>query len=138
MVSTNLSATAGSGDWPLNGMLKNLMPAVFAADASPSTSAPFSVGWRRLMIELNPSFLISGTASGLVAPPHATVVSSWTTLIAPGTVGLVYCWAAAAREPRNAMAQTMSERRRTIEESSQPTSYIRGLRPRIYKARLGP
>ena len=94
------------------------MPVAFAAAASPSTSAPFSVGWRRLMIELNPSFLISGTASGFVAPPQATVVSSWTTLIAPGTVGLLYCWAPAAREPRNAMAQTISERRRIIGESS--------------------
>src|SRR6266568_6317851 len=91
IVSMNLSATAGSGDWPLNGILKNLIPVDFAAAASPSMSAPFSVGWRRLMIDANPSFLISGTASGFVAPPQATVVSSWATLIAPGMVGLVIC-----------------------------------------------
>src|SRR6266699_5414436 len=114
MVAMNLSATAGSGDCPLNGMLKNLMSAALAAAASPSMSAPFSVGWRRLMIDANPSFLISGTASGFVAPPQATVVSSWTTLMAPGTVGLVICCAPAAREPRNAMATAMSERRRII------------------------
>src|SRR5438093_540263 len=91
IVSRNLSATAGSGDWPLNGMLKNRISAVFAAAASASMSAPGSAGWRRLMIDANPSFLISGTASGLVAPPQATVVSSWATLIAPGMVGLVIC-----------------------------------------------
>src|SRR3954470_9939585 len=99
MVARNLSATAGSGDWPLNGMLKKLMPAVFAAAASPSTFAPGSLGRRRLMIDAYPIFLSSGTASGVVAPPHATVVSSFAKLLAPGTVGLVTCWAAAGRLP---------------------------------------
>src|SRR5262249_26044600 len=87
----NLSATAGSGDWPLNGILKKLMPAAFAAAASASMLAPASVGSRRLMIDANPNFLSSGTASGVVAPPQATVVSSLAKLLAPGTVGRVTC-----------------------------------------------
>src|SRR5947199_352839 len=41
------------------------MPASFAAAASPSMFAPFSVGCRTLMIDANPIFLISGTAAAL-------------------------------------------------------------------------
>src|SRR6185295_8472650 len=88
------SATFGSGACPLNGMLKKLIPAALDAAASASTFAPASVGSRRLMIDLNPIFFSSGTASGVVAPPQATVVSSWAKLDAPGTVGLVTCCAA--------------------------------------------
>src|SRR3977135_2672849 len=106
MVDRNLSATAGSGDCPLNGMLKKLIPAVFAAAASASTSAPAVVGRRRLMIDLNPIFFSSGTASGVVAPPQATVVSSWAKLDAPGTVGLVTCCAEAGRPNRAATTKT--------------------------------
>jgi hypothetical protein len=36
------------------------------------------------MIDAKPIFLSSGTASGLVAPPHATVVSSRAKFVTPG------------------------------------------------------
>src|SRR5262245_26333695 len=91
IVAMKVSATFGSGAAVLNGMLKKLMPAVFAAAASPSMLASVSVGSRRLMIDLNPNFLISGTASGVVAPAQATVVSSCAKLVTPGTVGLLTC-----------------------------------------------
>src|SRR6202030_1350419 len=102
MVARNLSATAGSGLWPLKGMLKKLMPAVFAAAASASTFAPGSVGTRRLMIDAYPIFFSSGTASGVVAPPQATVVSSLAKLVTPGTDCLVTCCAYAGRAPNAA------------------------------------
>src|SRR5690349_6963617 len=94
-------------------MLKKLMPASFAAAASASMFAPFSVGWRRLMIDLKPSFLISGTASGVVAPPHATVVSRRAKLVTPGTGDFVTCCADAEPALRNATAakQTGMDRR---------------------------
>ena len=98
-------------------MLKNLMPAVLAAAASPSTSAPFSVGWRRLMIDANPSFLISGTASGFVAPPHATVVSRRVKLIAPGTSTLVTCCAPADRALKKATPTMKTNARRKVMRS---------------------
>src|SRR5262245_41917852 len=113
IVSRNLSATAGSGDWPLNGMLKKRMPAVFAAAASVSISAPGSFGWRRLMIDANPSFLISGTASAFVAPPHATVVWRRITLIAPGTSALVTC-AVDGRAPSTDMTTIRSDKRTSM------------------------
>ena len=47
--------------------------------------APFSVGWRRLMMEAKPYFLISGTAVALMAPEHATVVSRRFKLVMPST-----------------------------------------------------
>ena len=64
------------------------------------------------MIELKPIFLISGTASGVVAPPQATVVSSLAKLLAPGTVGFVTCcapagWAAHIAMTRNANGRIM-------------------------------
>src|SRR6266550_384292 len=109
IASRKRSATFGSGDCPLNGMLKNLMPATFAASASASTLAPASVGSRRLLIDLNPIFFSSGTASGVVAPPQATVVSSLAKLVTPGTVGLVTCCADAARPPKNAATKKRTE-----------------------------
>src|SRR5262245_56173406 len=90
------------------------MFAAFAASASASTFAPASVGSRRLIIEAKPSFLISGTASGFVAPPQATVVSSRAKLVAPGTSCLVTCCAPADRDPKIVIATRMSERRRTM------------------------
>src|SRR5262245_29779237 len=109
------------------------MFAVFAAAASVSMSAPGSLGARRLMIDAKPSFLISGTASALVAPPHATVVSRRVKLIAPGTSCLVTCCAPAGRDPSSAIATKMRERRRTME------SPLRNRRPIILrKAPLSP
>ncbi len=55
------------------------------------------------MIDAKPIFFSSGTASGVVAPPQATVVSSLAKFWTPGTVCLVTCCADAAREP-NAVA----------------------------------
>src|SRR5688572_8940199 len=75
------------------------MPAAFAAAASSSTIAPASVASRRLMIDANPIFLIPATASGFVAPPHATVVSSRAKLVTPGTFSLVTCWASTDSAP---------------------------------------
>jgi hypothetical protein len=73
----NASAAFGSGEAPLNGTWKYFRPADFASAASCSTLASGSVASRRLMIDANPSFLIAGTAcSALIAPAHATVVSS--------------------------------------------------------------
>jgi hypothetical protein len=46
------------------------MPAVFAAAASPSMSAPFSVGWRRFdrrepeLLDLGHGFRLRGAAAG--------------------------------------------------------------------------
>src|SRR5439155_21942511 len=94
-VCRNFSGTAGSGDAVLNGMLKNLMPASFAAAASSSMLAPCSVGTRRLMIDANPIFFSSGTAAAVVAPPHATVVSRRAKFVTPGIVSFVTCCAAA-------------------------------------------
>src|ERR1700694_1367667 len=71
------------------------MPAAFAAAASASTFAPGSLASRKLMIDAKPIFLISGTASGLMAPEHATVVSMRARLVTPGIVSLVTCWAPA-------------------------------------------
>src|SRR5262245_48383175 len=90
-----VSATAGSGDDPLNGMCRKLMPAAFAAAASASTFAPGSLASRRLMMDLYPISFIVGTASGDVAPAHATVVSSRAKFVTPGTDGLVICCAQA-------------------------------------------
>src|SRR5215470_15234909 len=106
IVVRNVSTIFGSGAAVLNGMLKNGMPAAFAAAASASMLAPSSVGWRRLMIDLNPNFLISGTASGVVAPAHATVVSSRAKLVTPGTVALVTCCAPAGLDERHATRVT--------------------------------
>src|ERR1700730_9438372 len=116
-VVRNLSATAGSGDWPLNGMLKNLIPAAWAAAASASMLAPASVGRRRLMIDAKPSFLISGTPSGFVAPPQATVVSSRAKFATPGTSDFVTCCAPEGRGNANAKS-IRNDRRNTIEDSS--------------------
>src|SRR5581483_10479799 len=60
------------------------------------------------MIELNPIFLISGTASGVVAPPHATVVSRRAKLVTPGTGDLVTC-AAATPAPTNVARTSKDE-----------------------------
>ena len=54
------------------------------------------------MIDAKPIFLISGTASGVVAPPQATVVSSLAKFCTPGTVCLVTCCADAGRDPKAA------------------------------------
>src|SRR4051812_46052700 len=86
------------------------MPAAFAAAASPSTFAPASDGRRRLMIDAKPIFLISGTASGVVAPPHATVVSSLAKFCTPGTVCLVTCCAAAWRLPNTVATMNIAMR----------------------------
>src|ERR1700732_1370810 len=93
MASRKRSATAGSGDCALNGMAKKRMPAALAAAASASTSAPGSVGRGRVVVDANPIFLISGTASALVAPAQATVVSTRAKFVTPGTVSLVTFWA---------------------------------------------
>src|SRR5262249_33436931 len=66
--------------------------------------APCSVGTRRLMIEANPIFFNSGTASAVVAPPQATVVSRRAKLVTPGTVSLVTCWASAGATVIKAIA----------------------------------
>src|SRR5436305_1177037 len=72
------------------------MPALFAAAAVASMSAPASDGTRTLMIDAYPIFLISGTAVAFVAPAHATVVSSLAKLVMPSTCGLVTCAASVA------------------------------------------
>src|SRR5581483_7307188 len=72
------------------------MPALFAAAASWSTSAPSSVGTRRLTIDAYPIFLISGTACGVVAPAQAIVVSRRLKLLTPATFSSVTCCASAA------------------------------------------
>src|SRR5580765_6204766 len=94
------------------------MPAAFAAAASASTLAPASLGSRRLMIDANPSFLISGTPSGFVAPPQATVVSSRAKFATPGTSDFVTCCAAAGRA--NANARSIRNDRRLIMDDSFP------------------
>src|SRR5262245_13826129 len=66
--------------------------------------APCSVGTRRLMIDANPIFFSSGTASAVVAPPQATVVSSRAKLVTPGTSCLVTCWAIAGATAISAIA----------------------------------
>src|SRR5450631_2125482 len=95
------------------------MPAAFAAAASPSTLAPASDGSRRLMIEAKPIFFSSGTASGVVAPPQATVVSSLAKFWTPGTGCLVTCCADAAREPN--VAATTTRRANLISMCSAPS-----------------
>src|SRR5580698_10503965 len=65
------------------------MSAAFAAAASPSRSAPASLGSRKLMIDAKPNFLISGTAVALIAPVQATVVSMRLKLVMPSTVSLL-------------------------------------------------
>src|SRR5258708_6120096 len=117
IVVRNLSATAGSGADPLNGMLSNLIPAAFAAVALSSSFAPRSSGTRRLMIDAKPIFFSSGTASAVVAPPQATVVSSLTKLVAPATAGFVTCWANAGAATMSAIA---SERHGRMGGSSKP------------------
>src|SRR5258708_149297 len=71
------------------------MSADFAAAASPSRSAPCSLACRRLMIEAKPIFFSSGTAVALIAPAHATVVSSRLKFVTPSSVSLVTCCARA-------------------------------------------
>src|ERR1700730_1684842 len=106
MAARKRSATAGSGDCALNGMAKKRMPAALAAAASASMSAPDSVGSRRLMIDANPIFLISGTASAFVAPAQATVVSTRAKLVTPGTVSLVTFWAPTGAAHSDTAART--------------------------------
>src|ERR1700741_4787126 len=65
------------------------MSAAFAAAASSSRFAPSSVGWRRLMMDAKPNFLISGTAVDLMAPEQATVVSRRWKFVMPSTFSLV-------------------------------------------------
>src|SRR5204863_9720587 len=48
-------------------------------------SAPGSLASRRLMMEAYPIFLISATAAGVIAPAHATVLSTFAKLVIPGT-----------------------------------------------------
>src|SRR5436853_7702697 len=48
-------------------------------------SAPGSLASRRLMMDAYPIFLISATAAGVIAPAHATVLSSFAKLLMPGT-----------------------------------------------------
>src|SRR5438876_1874896 len=81
-----LSTTAGSGEAALSGRWTKLTPAALAAAASPSMSAPCSVGKRRLKMALYPIFFISATDAGVTAPAQATVVSSWAKLVIPGTL----------------------------------------------------
>src|SRR5687767_6374896 len=66
--------------------------------------APCSLAWRRLMMELKPSFLMSGTALTSTAPAQAIVVCRREKLVMPGTVSLVTCcaYAAAAETARTA------------------------------------
>ena len=64
------------------------------------------------MIDLKPIFFSSGTASGVVAPPQATVVSSWAKLVTPGTVCLVTCCAAPAATPHDGGDDEDGEQRR--------------------------
>src|SRR5262245_5913050 len=47
------------------------------------------------MMEAKPIFLISATAEGVTAPAHATVVSTRTRFVMPGTVSFVTCCASA-------------------------------------------
>src|SRR5438132_5421981 len=122
MVERNLSTAAGSGDWPLNGMLKKRMPAALADAAVSSISAPGSLGTRTLMMEAKPIFLMSGTAVAFVAPAHATVVSSFAKLVTPGTFSLVTCCAAAGADPRNAARMT-SDRCLDIQPPGRTSSY---------------
>src|ERR1700730_4494762 len=82
------------------------MPAALAAAASASISAPCSVGSRRLMIDANPIFLISGTASAFVAPAHATVVSTRANVVTPGRVSFFTFCAPAGLAYRHAAART--------------------------------
>src|SRR5258706_15677133 len=86
------------------------MSAAFAAAASSSMFAPCSVPTRRLMIDANPIFFSSGPASAFVAPPQATVVSSFAKLVTPATAGFVTCWADANGAPVNSETARTSER----------------------------
>src|SRR5216683_6533107 len=63
--------------------------AAFAAASSASRFAPSSLGCLKLMIDAKPNFLISGTASTLIAPEQATVVSRRWKFVMPSTVSLV-------------------------------------------------
>src|SRR5262245_35372879 len=58
------------------------------------------------MIDANPIFFSSGTASGLVAPPPATVVSRRAKFVTPGTVCLVTCCALARPAPASVKPRT--------------------------------
>src|SRR6266404_4933745 len=137
IVVRNLSTAAGSGDWPLKGMLKNLMPAALAEAAVSSISAPGSLGTRTLMIDANPIFLISGTELAFVAPAHATVDSSRAKFVTPSTVGFVTCCAAAdAANPRNTARD--SDTRLDIQPPGRTSSYEAvGLRQRAALAPPG-
>src|SRR5947207_13598359 len=110
IVVRNLSTAAGSGDWPLKGMLKNLMPAALAEAAVSSIAAPGSLGTRTLMMDAKPIFLISGTAVAFVAPAQATVVSSFAKLVTPATFSLVTCCAPAGADPRSTARTTSNWR----------------------------
>src|SRR6516225_3752007 len=67
------------------------MSAALAAAMFPSMSAPSSVARRRLMIDAYPIFLISEIAPGVMAPAHATVVSTLAKFRMPGTSCLITC-----------------------------------------------
>src|SRR5438270_11659837 len=102
------------------------MPASFAAAASPSMFAPFSVGCRTLMIDANPIFLISGTAAAVVAPPHATVVSSRAKFVTPGTDCFVTCCARSGTAvARRAIRTGTCKRMRELLLRSASSSYER-------------
>src|SRR5258707_26260 len=61
------------------------------------------------VIEANPNFLISGTASAFVAPAQATVVSTRAKFVMPGTVSFVTLdWADGADWDRTAAAVNAS------------------------------
>src|SRR5688572_16395307 len=70
-----------------------LSPTFLAAASSAGMFASGSLAWRRLKTALNPIFLISVSASGVVAPPQAMVVSRRVKLVMPATCCLVTCCA---------------------------------------------
>src|ERR1700683_3955635 len=82
-----------------------------AAAPSASTFAPGSFDSRKLMIETKPIFLISGTASTLIAPEQETVVSARAKFTMPGTVSLVTSCAASGEAAIDAARIKPAERK---------------------------
>src|SRR4051812_7712471 len=87
------------------------MPAAFAAAASSSICAPASVGRRKLITELYPIFFTSTRAAGVVAPAHATVVSTFEKFVMPGTVCFVTLVCAAAKVAQSRTAEVVMDAR---------------------------
>src|SRR5438094_4571871 len=105
----NFSTDAVSGLLGVNGTWMKAIPACFAAAASPSMLAVRSVGSCRSKIDLKPRCFSSATASGLMAPPQATVVSTRAKFVMPGTSSLV-TWAPAGAAAVRPAAKTAADK----------------------------